>query len=80
MHHCLQVPEVVTLVCAELEAEERRKDLASFAATCRCLYPVAVEALWREVWTVKALLCAMDWGIPRSSGQTLQEYTKVSII
>lgn len=66
MHRCLSVTEIVSIICAELSAEDTANghrclgSLAALARTCRAMQEPALDALWAELSTLWPLLMNMD--------------------
>lgn len=48
MHHALLISEIAREICAELE----QPYLPAVARTCRALHDPALDALWREVFSI----------------------------
>lgn len=53
MHRCLEIQEIVSLVCQQLSAENTRTvsnngSLAALAMTCRDFQEPALDALWYQ--------------------------------
>ncbi|KAL1746248.1 hypothetical protein HDZ31DRAFT_34599 [Schizophyllum fasciatum] len=53
MHHCLAIPEILTLICETLSPytdvgkRENRPDLVRLARTCKSISQVALRCLWK---------------------------------
>ena len=60
MHPCLAIPEIVSIVCDFLRAEQdeqwRRTWLLSLSAACRAFNGPATAALWSNLRSIKPLL------------------------
>lgn len=74
MHHCLKVEEIVRNI-ADLHVSEGHKshksDVAHLAFSCRTLYEPAMDALWRELVSLKPLIRCLPeevWDIENRVG------------
>ncbi|KII86169.1 hypothetical protein PLICRDRAFT_700290 [Plicaturopsis crispa FD-325 SS-3] len=59
MHHCLQISEIMSLVCSELPCENGTVglgELASLARTCRAFHDPALDVLWRTLRSLEPLI------------------------
>ncbi|KAK7044488.1 hypothetical protein R3P38DRAFT_3176739 [Favolaschia claudopus] len=59
MHQCLQVVEIVSLVCEEIE----KRSLPSFARVCKAFNDPALDVLWRHQDSLGNILRCMPAGI-----------------
>ncbi|KAH6909919.1 hypothetical protein BKA70DRAFT_1472350 [Coprinopsis sp. MPI-PUGE-AT-0042] len=56
-HPCLESRQIVHLICTQMGSpRECRRDLASFAQTCRLVHQPATELLWEELDSLDPLL------------------------
>ena len=53
---CLEIPEILLLVCAELRTSKRLGTLASLASTCSATREPALDVLWEEQDSIVPLL------------------------
>lgn len=58
MHPALCIPEIVEIVCAELEELDpwAQKDFAALARTCKAFQEPALDILWRKQDTLAHLV------------------------
>ncbi|GLB38758.1 hypothetical protein LshimejAT787_0506230 [Lyophyllum shimeji] len=64
MHRSLQIPEIVKLICEQLEVinpqtSEQFKCLAAFLRTCRAFHEPALSIVWSNVDSLVPLLKCM---------------------
>ncbi|KAF7966567.1 hypothetical protein HWV62_37871, partial [Athelia sp. TMB] len=64
MHHCLELPEIVSNIAEEVAADEDKgpspwATLASFARTCRVISEPALDSLWKVQSSLVPLLQTM---------------------
>jgi hypothetical protein len=57
MHHCLEVNELVALICQFLHQDRKnRKSLVAFATTCKAFRDPALSILWSNLTTLVPLV------------------------
>ena len=59
MHHCLLVPEIVANIAAECNDATYMTETSSLfamATTCRAFHESALDALYRDLWSIGPLI------------------------
>ncbi|KAI5899497.1 uncharacterized protein SCHCODRAFT_01146571 [Schizophyllum commune H4-8] len=71
---CLEIPEILLLVCAELRTSKRLGTLASLASTCSAMREPALDVLWEEQDSIVPLLQTLSQDRVSESVLTLERY------
>ncbi|KAL1665863.1 hypothetical protein GGF50DRAFT_126081 [Schizophyllum commune] len=71
---CLEIPEILLLVCAELRTSKRLGTLASLASTCSATREPALDVLWEEQDSIVPLLQTLSQDRATDSVLTLEHY------
>ncbi|KAF8064880.1 hypothetical protein FPV67DRAFT_1500543, partial [Lyophyllum atratum] len=60
MHHCLNIVEILRLVCDFVYYDDGPKDIAALAATCQAFYNPACDVLWHTLPSLAPLVRCMS--------------------